>query len=359
MQTTPTSKGYGDILIYGANGYTAGLIIELTQSEGARPVLAGRNPEKLGALANQHGLEAKTFALENPAVIAKNLAGISVVLNCAGPFARTAEPLARACMKAGAHYLDITGEFGVFEALASLGTTAHASNVMLMPGVGFDVVPSDCLASHMKRRMPDATSLTMAFQALGQLSHGTATTIVENVNKGGCVRRGGKLVTVPPASSMRDVDFGDGPVRTMCIPWGDISTAWHSTQIPDIEVFMAAPLPLRLMSYVARYTGGLLGSGPVQRFLKKQIDAAPAGPDADSRKRGRSLLWAEVRNARGQSMHTRLTTVEGYTLTAVTAWDIAKRAANGEARAGFRTPSMVFGPDYILNFAGSTRSDID
>jgi short subunit dehydrogenase-like uncharacterized protein len=184
MQTTPSSKSYGDILIYGANGYTADLIIELARSEGAKPVLAGRAPEKLRSLANRHALETKVFPLENPTVIAKNLAGISVVLNCAGPFARTAEPLARACMKAGTHYLDITGEFGVFEALASLNTKAQTSGVMLMPGVGFDVVPSDCLAAHMKRRMPDATSLTMAFQAIGQPSHGTATTMVENVGKG-------------------------------------------------------------------------------------------------------------------------------------------------------------------------------
>ena len=348
-----------DILIYGANGYTAELIIELALTEGAKPILGGRSKEKLAPLAKLHKLPMRVFALDDPVAIAKNLTGVSAVLNCAGPFSRTARVMAEGCIEAGVHYLDITGEIEVFEALALMGPKAMKAGVMLMPGTGFDVVPSDCLAAHLKRRMPAATSLTLAFQAIGQPSHGTATTMVENVHRGGMIRRDGKLTAVPSASASREIDFGRGPVTTMCIPWGDVSTAWVSTAIPNIEVFMAAPAALRWMAKASRYFGGVMGSNLVQNLLKKQIDAGPAGPNAQQRQRGASHLWGQVRNAAGQTATSRLDTVEGYALTALTAWDIAKRTANGgEAQPGYRTPSLVFGADYILNFAGTTRTDL-
>jgi len=347
-----------NILIYGASGYTAELIIELALSEGAKPILAGRSQQKLAPLATRHGLSYRVFGLEDTGAIARNLTGVTVVLNCAGPFSRTARTMAEGCMAAGAHYLDITGEIDVFEALALLGPKARKAGVMLMPGVGFDVVPSDCLAAHLKRRLPDASSLALAFQAIGQPSHGTATTMVENLHRGGMIRRDGMLVAVPSASSCREIDFGRGPVTTMCIPWGDVSTAWVSTAIPDIEVFMAAPAALRWMATASRYLGGVMGSNFVQGLLKKQIDAGPAGPNAEQRQRGASHLWGQVRNAAGQTATSRLDTVEGYALTALTAWDIAQRVAKGAAQPGYRTPSLVFGPDYILNFAGTTRTDV-
>ena len=347
-----------DVLIYGANGYTAELIIGLALQDGAKPILAGRSAQKLALLAQQHGLRCRVFGLDDPGLVVKNLAGVAVVLNCAGPFSRTAKAMAEGCIAAGVHYLDITGEIDVFEALALMGAKAAKAGVMLMPGTGFDVVPSDCLAAHLKRRMPDAIALTLAFQAIGQPSHGTATTMVENLHRGGMVRRGGKLLAVPSAAASREIDFGSGPLTTICIPWGDVSTAWVSTGIADIEVFMAAPAAMRWMAKASRYIGGVMGSSWVQNLLKKQIDSGPAGPNAEQRQRGASHLWGQVRNAAGQTATARLDTVEGYALTALTAWDIAKRTAHGEAQPGYRTPSLVFGADYILNFTGTTRTDV-
>jgi short subunit dehydrogenase-like uncharacterized protein len=153
--------------------------------------------------------------------------------------------------------------------------------------------------------------------------------------------------------------LGRGPVEAMTIPWGDVSTAWYSTGIPNIEVFMAAPAALRLVSRLARYLPGVLGSAMVQDFLKRRIDAGPAGPSPEERRRGRSFLWGEVSDAAGNIARTSLEAPEGYELTAMTAWDIARRVAREDvAQAGFRTPSMLFGPDYILGFAGCARSDL-
>jgi len=358
MQPTAGHRLNNNILIYGANGYTAELIVQHAVDDGLSPILAGRSKERLAPLAKRHGLEARAFALDDPGVVAQGLVGVAVVLNCAGPFSRTAKAMAEACIKAGVHYLDITGEIEVFKMLAQMGPKATEAAVMLMPGTGFDVVPSDCLAAHLKHRMPDAIALTLAFQAIGQPSHGTATTMVENLSRGGTIRRGGKLVAVPAAWASREIDFGRGPVSTMSIPWGDVSTAWFSTGIPDIEVFMAAPTALRAMAKASRYLGGVMGSNFVQNLLKKHIDAGPAGPNAEQRQRGASHLWGEVRNAAGQSARARLDTVEGYALTALTAWDIAKRVAKGEVQSGYRTPSLVYGADYILKFSGTTRTDL-
>ena len=348
----------GRILIYGANGYTAELIVELALKEGAKPILAGRSPEKIKPIADRAGLECRAFSLDDPAAVDKGLAGIGVVLHCAGPFSRTARQMAEGCIRNKAHYLDITGEIEVFEMMAAMSKRASDVGVMLMPGTGFDVVPSDCLAAHLKRRLPDAFELTLAFHGVGKPSRGTATTMIENIHRGGMIRRDARLVPVPAAWQMRQIDFGNGPVNTMSIPWGDVSTAFYSTGIPNIQVFMAAPPDLTRMAKMSRYIGWLIGSAPVQALLKKQIQAGPAGPDAEARRTGKSFLWGEAKNRSGRAVHTRLTAGEGYALTASTAWAIAKHAANGNVKTGFRTPSMVFGPDFILEF-GAQRTDLD
>lgn len=350
---------HGDILIYGANGYTAQLIVERAVALGARPILAGRTEARLRPLAARFGLPLRVFAPGDAALVAKHLAGVRVVLNCAGPFTRTASVVAEGCIRAGAHYLDITGEIDVFEAIAAMGDRAGAAGVMLMPGVGFDVVPSDCLAAHLKRRLPDATRLTLAFTTSGRPSHGTATTMVENLHRGARIRRGGRIVAAPARAALRAVDFGHGPVPVMPVAWGDVSTAYRSTGIPDIAVYMAAPWPVRVASRLAGLVPAVTGSAPLQNLLKRALDARPGGPDAAARERGTSSLWGEAINAAGATARARIDTLEGYALTAITAWDIARRVAHaGAARPGYRTPAMVFGPDYVLSVPGTARSDL-
>lgn len=343
------------LLIYGAYGYTGTLIAELAVQEGLRPVLAGRNRARTEALAARLGCEARVFGLEDAGALAEGLEGVQAVLHCAGPFAHTASAMAEACLATGAHYLDITGEIGVFEMLAAMDARASAAGVMLLPGVGFDVVPSDCLAAHLKRRLPDAIHLSLAFHSHGRVSHGTATTMVENLPDGGKVRRDGRIVTVPGAWRVRDIDFGPETRTCMTIPWGDVSSAFYSTGIPNIEVYMAAPAGLRLSAKLSRVLGPVLGSGSVQRFLKARIPEG--GPDAETRRRGYCLLWGEARNEAGRRAEARLRTPEGYTLTAATALLIARRVLAGDFGSGFKTPSLAYGPDLILEVPGVERND--
>jgi short subunit dehydrogenase-like uncharacterized protein len=347
----------GRLLIYGANGYTGELVARLARTRGLAAILAGRSPA-VEALARELGCEGRVFTLDDPAALARGLDGVAVVAHCAGPFSRTSRAMADACLRAGAHYLDITGEAAVFEALAARDAEAKARAVMLLPGAGFDVVPSDCLAAHLKRRLPRATRLTLAFHGSGGLSRGTAATMLENLHKGGLVRRGGVLTRVPPAWKTRTIDFGHGPRSAMTIPWGDVVTAYYSTGIPDIEVYAAArPRPL-LAIRLARPLVGLSALGPIQGFLKRRIRAGAPGPSAEARARGRSLLWGEVSDAQGARACARQETPEGYTLTALTLLAIAERALAGDAPKGFMTPAKAYGPDFVLAIPGLTRQDL-
>lgn len=346
-------------LLYGANGYTGELVARLARERGLHPLLAGRDAAKIKPLATELGFEHVSFALDDRAKMDAALKNVAVVLHCAGPFSRTSKPMADGCLRTGTHYLDITGEISVFESLAARRAEAEAARVMLLPGVGFDVVPSDCLAAHLKRRLPSANHLTLAIQGLGRISHGTATTMVENINRGGVVRRDGRLTPVPSAWRTREVDFGRGPTKATTIPWGDISTAFHSTGIPNIEVYAAVPTAARRMMKASRPLGPLLATAPVQRFLKNRIKAQPAGPSAGEREHGKSFVWGEVSDDAGQHKQSRLSGPEGYTLTARTALAVVERVLAGIAPVGFQTPSLAYGADFILEIEGVVREDLD
>lgn len=348
----------GRFLLYGANGYTGELVARTAAARGHKPILAGRNRAAVEPLVRELGLELRSFPLDDPKTIDEGLAGIDVVLHCAGPFSRTARPMAEACLRTRTHYLDITGEIPVFESPAARHAEAKAAGAMLLPGAGFDVVPSDCLAAHLKRRLPGATHLALAFFSGAGWSRGTATTMIENLDKGGVVRRDGRFVPVPPAWKTRAIDFGRGPRLSVTIPWGDVSTAYHSTGIPNIEVYMAAPWPMRAGMVLSRPFSRLLGSAPVQRFLKTRVNKGAPGPSADVRARARAVLWGEAADAQGGRACARLRTPEGYTLTALTSLAIVERVLQGDAPAGFKTPSSAYGPDFILDIEGVTREDL-
>jgi short subunit dehydrogenase-like uncharacterized protein len=346
-------------LCYGSNGYTGRLIVDRALERGLRPVLAGRNAEAIERQAASLGLEHRVFPLDDPGAVDAGLAGIEVVMHCAGPFARTSRPMADACLRTGTHYLDITGEIAVFEALAARDAEAKRKGVMLLPGVGFDVVPSDCLAAHLARRLPTATRLALGFQASGGLSRGTATTMIESAGQGGMVRRGGALVPVPAAWKTRRIDFGAGPRLATTIPWGDVATAFYSTGIGDVEVYVAVPASTRRMMIASRYAGWLLGTAPIRALLLRAVRRRPPGPDSAARARGVSRLWGEATDADGRRVVSRLTGPDGYTLTALTAVAAAERVLDGGARPGFQTPSLALGADFVMEIDGMTREDLD
>ena len=277
-------------LIYGATGYTGRLCAAHALERGLGPVLAGRSPGKLRPLAESLGLEWRTFGLEpSPA----QLQGIRAVLHAAGRSSATAAPMAAACIAAGVHYCDIIGEIDVFEALAGWNARARDAGVMLLPGAGFDVVPSDCLAAHVATRLPGATRLRLSIGSLSKASRGMMT-MLEGIGTGVRVRRGGAIMQGDP-QLRRTADFGAGARNTVGVPWGDVSTAWRSTGIRDIKVFFEATRDIETMSRLPAVARRFLAQGPVLRFLQRQVDRRlPPGPTDEERANDRAAILAEA-----------------------------------------------------------------
>jgi short subunit dehydrogenase-like uncharacterized protein len=345
-----------NFLIYGANGYTGELITRYAVERGMRPILAGRNAIAVEALAKKHHLDYRVFSLEEKDRVDAALNEVDMVLHCAGPFSITSRPMVEACLRNQKHYTDITGEIAVFEAAAALDQKAKDAGVMLMPGVGFDVVPSDCLARHLKDRLPTANRLSLALYGMGRISHGTQATMTMNVGRGGAIRKDGKITPVPAAWKTREIDFGEGVVkRGVTIPWGDVATAYYSTGIPNIEVFTVVPPAQLKMLKASRYIGWLLATKPAQNYLQKQIP--PGGPSDEERAKGRTLLWGEASDANGNRIESRMQGPEGYTLTAIAALNIAQKIMEGNFQPGYQTPAKAYGADLVMEIDGVRRED--
>lgn len=347
-----------ELLIYGAYGYTGRLIAEEAVGRGFEPVLAGRDGRKLREVAGELGCASRVFSLDGS--VSDQITDITAVLNCAGPFVETCEPLVEACIESGTHYLDITGEIEAFETVASYDEPARVADVMLLPGVGFDVVPTDCLGSHLHGRLPTATNLTLAFDPPRTLSPGTAVTALEHANEGGKVRRDGDIVDVPLAHRKRRIDFGNGPRTVVTIPWGDVSTAYHTTGIPNIEVYVTASPGARAVLRGSRYLGPLIGVDPVGSWLQAVVRGTVSGPGERRRRRKRAAVWGEVRNdGTGERAVSLLRTPETYALTVDAAATATGRTLEGDVSAGFQTPAGVYGPDFVLDLAGVERVDVE
>ncbi len=343
-------------LIYGANGYTGELITRMAAERGLKPILAGRNAIAVESLAKKYHLDYRVFSLDETGLLDAALHEVDMVLHCAGPFSITSRPMAEACIRNKKHYTDITGEISVFETCAAMGKKAEEAGMMLMPGVGFDVVPSDCLAKHLKDRLPTATHLSLAFYGMGRLSHGTQATMTMNVGRGGAIRKDGKITPVPAAWKTREIDFGEVTKTGVTIPWGDVATAYYSTGIPNIEVFAVVPPSNLKMLKMSRYLGWLLATGPFQNYLQSKIPAG--GPSDEERAKGRTLLWGEARDPNGNRVESQLQGPEGYTITAIAALNIAEKILAGEFTPGYQTPAKAYGADLILEIEGTERQDI-
>jgi len=346
-------------MIYGANGYTGELIAREARARGLKPLLAGRSRDKVEALAGELGLKSRVFDLDDSTEAAKHLKGVSLVLHCAGPFSATAAPMIEACLVAKAHYLDITGEIAVFELAQSLHSRAQKAGVALCPGVGFDVIPTDCVAAALKAALPDATRLALGFDSRSGFSPGTAKTSVEGLAQGGKLRRAGKIVSVPLAYHTRRIDFGNGEKLAMTIPWGDVSTAFHTTGIPDIEVYIPGSPRLIANARRANYIRPLLGLKPVQNFLKKRIARTVKGPDQKTRDQLPTYVWGEAINAKGQKRTARIRTANGYSLTISGSLAVVEHLMKHKPAGGAYTPSKLVGADLVTRLPGSGPLSID
>ncbi len=342
-------------LIYGANGYTGEMIAREASRRGLAPVLAGRSRDAVAALASELGCDFRVFDLLDPGVAAAGLSGCRVVVHCAGPFSATAAPMMAACASARVHYTDITGEIGVFEHAYRQDAAARAAGILVCAGVGFDVVPTDCVALTLAHALPDAVRLALGFDSRSGLSRGTAKTSVEGLGHGSCVRENGELRRIPLGSRARRIDFGAGEKLATSIPWGDVSTAYRTTGIPNVEVYVpVSPKALANLRRLARI-GWLLRRHAVQSFLKSRIDNRAPGPDATEREKSPVFVWGEAANAAGRTLSARMRIPNGYTVTTDAAVAITERLLGDTAPSGFTTPARLMGSEFVTRLPGASQ----
>lgn len=339
-------------LLYGANGYTGQLIAREARQRGLQPILAGRNDDGVAAIAAETGFDSLVFELEDAVAVNRALRGISVVLHCAGPFSATSQAMIEACLENGCHYLDITGEISVFANAHKQSDEARHADIVLMPGVGFDVVPTDCLAATLVRALPAATTITLAFESGSRMSPGTAKTSIEGLAGGGCVRQDGKLKWVPLAWKTREIPFQHGKRLAVTIPWGDVFTAYISTGVPDIETYMAAPPSSILQMKRMRMLKPLLSMQWVQNMMKRRIEKSVSGPEINERQSSKMQIWGEATTADGRNVSATMTTPNGYDITVTASLGIVEHLLENDVEGGFYTPSLLMGADYAASLPG-------
>jgi short subunit dehydrogenase-like uncharacterized protein len=345
-------------VLYGATGFTGRRLAETLRRRGCELQLAGRSADKLRALGAELDLPQRTCDLQKPAQIAALLAGAELLVNAAGPFSATAPPLIAACLERGVHYLDITGEALMIEHAARFSHAARAAGVMLLPGIGFDVVPSDCLAVHVARRLPQATRLSIGLSGLSWPSRGSAKTMIDLLDQPIWARRRGTLCEVPVAARERDFDYGGGARASVAVAWGDIVSAHFSTGIPDITTYFEATSAVRIHTQLMRWFGWAIPGSPWQPMLTAAAEFLPEGPSAAALAQRQAVIVAEVEDDHGRRARARLRTPEVYAFTAEVAAEIILRVLGGDVQPGFQTACRLYGPEFVLMFDGVVREDL-
>lgn len=344
------------VLLYGANGYTGELIARYAKDYNLTPVLAGRNEKNIRPLAERLQLTYRIFSLDDATELQQQLLDVQLVIHAAGPFANTGKQMVEACIATHTHYIDINGDISVFERIKTYDAAAKQANVMLMPGAGFDVIPTDCTALHLKEQMPDATHLQLAFIPKGgQVSHGTATTMASRLGEGGTARENGKLVKKPLGHKGMWLDVNGKNLFVMTLPWGDISTAHHTTGITNVEVYTGMkPTVYRLLKFQFLFNW-LLRTKFIRNIIQQKINKRPAGPTDEQRANASTTIWGKVWNAKGEEKISVLQCADGYSVTAWGCLLITQKIMKGEFKIGYQTPASYYGKDLILEIPKSKR----
>jgi short subunit dehydrogenase-like uncharacterized protein len=345
------------VLIYGANGYTGELIARFAKDFAIEPIVAGRTEATVVEVARKYNLPYNIFSLDDKDALHNALKHIAVVIHAAGPFNKTAKQMVEACIATGTHYMDINGDISVFEFIKRYDDKAKAANVMLLPGSGFDVVPTDCLALHLKNQLPNATHLEIAFlpRGGGGLSHGTATTMASKAGEGGCARENGAITRKQLGHKGRWIDVNNKRIFAMAIPWGDVSTAHVSTGIPNITTYTAMkPSVYRMLKFQFLFNW-LLRTQWMRNIIQNKINQRPAGPSDEQRAKGKTYVWACVKNAKGEQRNASIQTSDGYTVTYEACLLIAVKILKGEWKPGYQTPASAYGEHLVHELSGTKK----
>lgn len=323
-------------MIYGAAGYTGRLVAEHAAALGLELVLAGRPGSRLAIeeMADELRAETRFFSLDDGTDPAHHLAGTAVLLNAAGPFADSAEPLMSAAIRAKVHYLDFSAELDTYREAMALDTPAQAAGVMLMPGSGGSVAMLGTLASLAVSRTPNPRRIAIALEVAGGMSRGSVASASRSIVAETLRLADGHLVE-RSAVETRSFDFGEGPLSCFPATLPDLLTIRHATGVSDIK------------TYVHISEGA---------FPSSDTETNTSGPTAAEREANRYHASVEVEADNGSIVRMALDTVNGYTFTAIAAAEAARRVLAGDVRPGYRAPVEVFGGEFALTIGQTSVS---
>lgn len=337
-------------MIYGAYGYTGKLVVAQALEQGRRPILAGGTESKLKPYADSLGLEYRTFKVIDAV---DNLDGIGTLINCAGPFHATAEQMMDGCIANGVNYFDISGEIDIFQAAYARTEKAKEAGVILCPGVGFDIVPTDCLALLLKQALPEATELELAFDFGTLPSMGTTRTAIQSIGDGSIYRKNDQIVGVGLGHGMRQIQFAKGPKWAVCVPWADVFTTQVSVGIPNVMVFGAMPWIMCASMKLANPIKGFLAKPANQKRLEALANKVLSdGPDEQARASAPTGFWGQVKTPDGRHCSATITGPSVYTLTADLSTAVALVSETCDKEGGYYTASLLIGADFLSNREG-------
>jgi saccharopine dehydrogenase (NAD+, L-lysine-forming) len=337
----------GPVMVYGATGYSGRALARRLCEAGRDVVVAGRDGAGVEALARSLNAPFRVFSLRDAGAVDLALTGVAVVLHAAGPFTDTAAPMIDACIRTGTHYLDLSGEWPVFARAQALDAQARAAGVMLMPGVGWVVVLSDCLAAQAVRACPDTTLLRIASEHRTPPSRGTLRSALATFGSTVVVRRAGVLRSVPVGPAVRSFDFGSGERLSVAVSWPDVVTAFATTGVAHIEGYMSASLHLRVAHRAGVTAAEVLGDEALRRGLMALAGGWPARSTPEAPGGPCDAVVVEAEDPWRRATRFGLKTPDGYLATGITASAIVARVLAGEHPPGFRTPAGAYGPDLI------------
>lgn len=345
-------------LIYGATGYTGKLIAQEAVRRGHKPVLAARSAQHLIPIAEQLGLDYLVLNLDKSRLLAETLEPFRAILHAAGPYANTFRPVLEACLLTQTHYVDINGEIPVFEYILTQDQAAQRKKICVVSGAGFDVVPTDCMAVYVTSQLEDPLELDIAISSSGGASAGTRRSSLEILATGGQIRRSGRLLNYPLGKTVRFVRFADRSRQVTPVPWGDLSTAYYSTGVPNITTYLAlSPRAIRLMRIFRPLIPLFVRNPRLRRWLQRSQGPSGKGPDPALQSKNHTQIYARAVSSNGQTAQAWLETLEAYQFTAISAVACLEAVIKGRS-TGVYTPAQMLGEDWILQLDRTHRLDI-
>jgi short subunit dehydrogenase-like uncharacterized protein len=335
------------IWVLGATGKGGRAIASELIGNDADVVLIGRDRDRLATVAASLGGQHRTILAPGRAELIALIAAEkpTAVVNTIGPFGETTAPLARACLVAGSHYVDLANELPPVHALLNMDAEARSEGVTLVTGAGFGVLATEALVIELVSGQPAAARATVAaMPAVDALGSAVLSSVIDAVAYGGRRYRDGHLLRTRLGAEHAWIPLPDLPaIQALAVPTGELEAARRASGADDVVAFSSEVPSRRTVRVVLPMLSALLAARPIRAGVQRLVNRARLTPPA---KHG-EISWAYARLEWPDGTHREawLRTGEGYGFTARVAAHTASLISDGQGRPGAFTPGALFGAD--------------